>query len=109
MNCGINLAVTLVFSFLLCHSIWFNDHEIHEVRYCCRENGTCIDRDVISASEIYAGGNSSHRFKVNKNKPCQELYNEGIPLAISKVNSSKSEISCISVIESASIEKDIKF
>lgn len=65
--------LTLSFCSLLFYVIWVDDREIPEVRYCCRMNSTCIDKDVISASDIFADGNSSHSFNVIRRKPCFQL------------------------------------
>lgn len=73
------LILTLSFCSLLFFVIWIDDREIPEIQYCCRVNVSCIDRDVISAKEIFADGNPLHSFNVIRRKPCldmQEVMND---------------------------------
>lgn len=46
------------------------------VRYCCRVNATCINRDEVKANELDPTSVLEASFRIRKGKPCTDLEYE---------------------------------
>lgn len=78
------LAITIVFiSLLLIAQLTFDERPI--VRFCCPKQGSCIYPDEVSASEINSSWSSEVRFRVLKEKPCDDMYEENNSFVIQLV------------------------
>lgn len=71
------LFIAVVFSCTLIFAVWRKYDALQPtVRFCCRDNGTCINSDVIKASEFNSSSSSDIEYRIVKGKPCSQLYTE---------------------------------
>lgn len=71
------LFIAIAFGFTLIFAVWRKYDAVQPtVRFCCRDNGTCIDSDVIKASDFNSSLSNDIEYRIVKGKPCKELYKE---------------------------------
>lgn len=67
------LSIAAVFALLIVLTSWLSTEESF-IRFCCRDNQSCIENDEILASEINTTWDIEGNWKVIKGEPCPDLF-----------------------------------